>query len=93
MKILSAVHVSAPNDINGNPRRGWIVLTTNNKCCQKYHFVSEGYDGRAALKLYGFTPKECQMIDERSIPLNITPKEYRRLCGTEAASKKERNNE
>lgn len=93
MKIVSVAYVNAGNNAFGNPRCGWIVLTTNNKCCQKYHFVSEGYDGRAALKRYGFTPKECQMIDERSIPLNITPKEYRRLCGTEAASKKERNNE
>ena len=75
MKILSAVHVSAPNDINGNPRRGWIVLTANHK----YHFIDEEYNGTKALSEFGFTQAECQAIDLQSIPLNISASEYRRF--------------
>lgn len=41
MKTL--IYVKAPNDVNGNPRRGWIVTWMDNL------FVDEGYMGRDAL--------------------------------------------
>ena len=37
------IYVKANNDVNGNPRRGWIVTWMDNL------FVDEGYSGRWSL--------------------------------------------
>ena len=63
-----AVYVGTKNDVNGNPRRGWLVDVGSSTV-----FVNEGYVGRAALK------KACPTAVERFSRIEITPGEYRSL--------------
>jgi hypothetical protein len=44
--MLTAVYLVAPNDSNGNPRRGWSIYSATSIL----DFVEEGYAGRAALR-------------------------------------------
>ena len=69
-----AVYVGTKNDVNGNPRRGWLVDVGNTTV-----FVNEGYVGRAALK------KACPNAVERFSRIEITPGEYRNLRKLPAA--------
>lgn len=41
--MVTLIYVKTTNDVNGNPRRGWIVTWLDNM------FVDEGYEGRYAL--------------------------------------------
>jgi hypothetical protein len=45
-ETLIALYLAAPNDTNGNPRRGWILLQAG----RILGWVDEGYQGEEALK-------------------------------------------
>lgn len=45
-----AIKLLAPNDTNGNPRRGWLIFAANGKTLG---WVEEGYRGYGALKMNG----------------------------------------
>ena len=49
----TVVYIAAPNDSNGNPRRGWIVGYGETYPAR---FVDEGYEGRQALRAVGLDP-------------------------------------
>ena len=53
MSTIFAVKLCAPNDRNGNPRRGWLVYETGqpdqHPSGTLLAFVEEGYMGRDAL--------------------------------------------
>ncbi|MFA5379872.1 MAG: hypothetical protein WC455_29200 [Dehalococcoidia bacterium] len=64
---MLAVYLKTKNDINGNPRRGWVIFGDNGS---KIDFVEEGYQGMAALRrLY---PNVA--VTER---IEVTPMEFR----------------
>jgi hypothetical protein len=44
---LLAIYLAAPNDNNGNPRRGWLVVNGEGTTIE---FVDEGYNGNAELR-------------------------------------------
>lgn len=44
--MLLAIYIRAKNDVNGNPRRGWLVYT---KSGDLIRFVSEGLEGEGSL--------------------------------------------
>ena len=64
MKV--AIKISAKNDINGNPRRGWIIYevtplfndpTGTQAVIEKTDFVDEGYTGFSKVLIqYGKIP-------------------------------------
>jgi len=76
------VYVRTKNDINGNPRRGWIVATRDNL------FVDEGYNGRwalyRALGLAGLSD-EARAVRVKfdntciEVPLDVTVAQYNQL--------------
>jgi hypothetical protein len=67
------IKVNAQNDVNGNPRRGWIHLSADGRFLG---FYPEGYDDG------GEVLREIRWRDNEAYPsLNITPKEYKRLKG------------
>jgi len=47
-----AIYLCAPNDRNGNPRRGWAVFRVNECGSVGERWVEEGYHGTGALKLH-----------------------------------------
>jgi len=57
------IYIKAPNDVNGNPRRGWIVEDGST------HVV--GYEGTDAL------PEEHR--EKMCIAINVQAKEFKRL--------------
>ncbi|MEU7278731.1 hypothetical protein AB0A69_08080 [Streptomyces sp. NPDC045431] len=67
-----AVYIAADNDINGNPRRGWLV---HSSLGIPVRFVDEGYAGRQALREAGFDPDSLLATDKIKVPA----REYRRL--------------
>jgi hypothetical protein len=78
-----AIHVDAGHDVNGNPRRGWLIIDT--KSGDSFDFVTEGYRGTGALKM--------TYPDATQGPrLTITPGEYRDLkrFGAEQRERHER---
>jgi hypothetical protein len=67
------IKVNAQNDVNGNPRRGWIHLGADGGFLG---FYLEGYDDG------GEVMRELRKTESEAYPsLNITPKEYKRLKG------------
>lgn len=68
-KIL--LRVRAPNDVNGNPRRGWIVYDASGT---QVDFVDEGYHGRRALTQAGY----CHAV-QLSEEFTINARTYRAL--------------
>lgn len=69
-----AVYVGTKNDVNGNPRRGWLVDTGGGRAV----FVDEGYGGRQSLKQA--CPTATQRFDSYKYgPLQVEPGEYRAL--------------
>lgn len=65
-----AVYVNAGNDANGNPRRGWVIMSGPNRKA----FVDEGYGGRESLR------RACPGVAGDDInALEIKPGQYRRL--------------
>ena len=45
---MFAIYISAGHDRNGNPKRGWIIASSDGSFID---FVDEGFEGYAALKL------------------------------------------
>jgi hypothetical protein len=67
------IKVNAQNDVNGNPRRGWIHLNAEGRFLG---FYPEGYDDGGEIM------RELRKTESEAYPsLNITPKEYKRLKG------------
>jgi hypothetical protein len=67
------IKVNAQNDVNGNPRRGWIHLSDEGRFLG---FYDEGYDDG------GDEVFELRWTNLEAYPaINITPKEYKRLKG------------
>lgn len=65
-----AVKVNAGHDVNGNPRRGWIVLSC--KSGDMVDFVDEGYEGDSKLRRKHPTAAVGPTI-------KVVPGEYRQL--------------
>lgn len=61
------VKIATTNDVNGNPRRGWLRLTAAG---QLLGWIEEGYEGRGAIDGYD---------DGESPTIYVAPKEYKRL--------------
>lgn len=79
MAMRTVLKIEAPNDTNGNPRRGWIVSSIDEDLCKTRGgvgrhestteaFVDEGYEGTAALDKYLLLTEECY-TDLGSIPV------------------------
>jgi hypothetical protein len=64
------IKVNAQNDVNGNPRRGWIQISAAGVFVA---FYPEGNDDG------GEQLRELRKIEGEAIAINITPKEYNRL--------------
>ncbi len=60
-------HMKAPNDINGNPRRLFMVYDSGTQFA-----IDEGYKGKPKFLNYGGDFQEL-------IPVNISAKEYRSI--------------
>lgn len=82
MDVETLIYVKTKNDVNGNPRRGWIVTWMDNK------FIDEGYAGRYALyRFFLISGKDGVMEQLRlnfdhnvnEITLDITASQYNRL--------------
>lgn len=63
-------HLSAPNDVNGNPRRLYYVLNLQTKHESVY---DEGYEG------WGGIPQEARESFYMLPALDITPTVYKRF--------------
>jgi hypothetical protein len=77
--MLSAIKINAKNDANGNPRRGWVVLRTEEhgsggSGSEIVDFVVEGYEGTGALDRAGY-PRRIANCPE----LLVVPGEYREM--------------
>jgi hypothetical protein len=70
-------HIKAPNDLNGNPRRLFLVVWVyeNGNVTMAY---DEGYAGRGAIPDKRNTA-HASMPDIELPPINTTPSEYKRL--------------
>lgn len=65
------VRLRAPNDRNGNPRRGWSVHSlTGTKWGDELGFIDEGYAGYGALN--ALPGPWCEVAS-----VECTPREYR----------------
>lgn len=69
MNAILAVYLGAPNDTNGNPRRGWAIYDVDGDFVS---FVDEGYAGQGVLQIAYPGIKSTGRID-------ITPAQYRSL--------------
>ena len=61
------IKIATENDINGNPRRGWLRTTASG---QVLGWTEEGYQGRGAIEGYD---------DGESPTIHVKPNEYKRL--------------
>lgn len=66
----AGVWVNAKNDRNGNPRRGWFVVSDQGGAVA---FVNEGYSGSAVLR------KACPGVEGTAGQIMISPGEFRKL--------------
>lgn len=78
MKVSSCtvLHVTAPNDTNGNPRRLYLVMARGRILAA----VDEGYEGTGALACLG-GPDVGRALAARITAdrVNVTRAEYRRI--------------
>jgi hypothetical protein len=65
------VRVDAGNDCYGNPRRGWLVYTSEGN---RVAYVDEGYYGQEALRLAGY-----EHATELSGVFRVTAREWRAM--------------
>ena len=63
------IRVVSTHNTDGNPQRGWVAVTAAG---QFLRFIDEEHLGSQAIKGYD---------DGESFPINISPKEYKRLKG------------
>lgn len=68
MDTTTIIYLKSTNDTNGNPRRGWLVITE-----ESVRFVDEGYEGHYALKRRGVS------MDLDWTEINISASEYKRI--------------
>jgi hypothetical protein len=61
------VRIATTNDASGNPRRGWLSVTSAG---QPLRWIEEGYLGTGAIK---------GIDDGETMTIQVQPKEYRRL--------------
>lgn len=73
MTIKNCVKIVAPNDVNGNPRRCWIIEITQSRYVK---VIDEGYSGSGALKKGGFTQEETDHILETAPEIHVSASEY-----------------
>lgn len=67
--MTTVLYLKASNDINGNPRRGWLVIGPDFT-----RWVEEGGEGTGALKR--FNP---ELLELDWTEIHISASEYRRL--------------
>jgi len=80
MLFRCGVYVAAPNDVNGNARRGWIVLgadTTREPYMMALGFLDEGSYGTT---YWRHVHPQWPSTDPGN-PIHITPAEYLELSG------------
>lgn len=89
-KAVSAIHIQAPNDTNGNPRRGWVIRAADGRMIE---WIEEGYEGFQALvsrwPQYGYEARRywngrgANLPAADDIGVNVAAAEYKRLrrCG------------
>ena len=66
--MLSAIKINAGNDSNGNPRRGWVVLSTAEGYTAVADFCDEGYSGSTAVTEKGY-PRSLADAPEFRVPV------------------------
>jgi hypothetical protein len=80
------IYVMAGNDVNGNPRRGWIIPGAGPD--RSDAFVDEGYAGRDALYTYLHLPMKDKSLNiarlnydthVTEVVLDITVSQYNKL--------------
>lgn len=69
-----AIYVKAPNDRNGNPRRGWIFTESSGETW----WQEEGYAGLSAIKP-DIRAEYLRQVARDAITINVTAGEYRSL--------------
>lgn len=69
MDVTTILYLKSTNDINGNPRRGWLVVQPD-----VIKFVDEGYAGPHALREAGF-----DLTIPWAAEIKISASEYRRM--------------
>ena len=62
------IRIKSTNDINGNPRRGWLRVDAGGSVRS---WIEEGYEGEGAISAY--------KGEAETLPIYVTPKEYNRL--------------
>lgn len=70
--MLSSVKINCGNSPSGNPRRGWVILNTEDGYTAVVDFCDEGYQGSAAVTGKGY-PRSLADAPEFRVP----PSEYR----------------
>lgn len=73
---MFAIHVKAKNDLNGNPRRLYLVCSPHGPVAA----VAEGYDGSHAIRGAGY---EAPIVAD----IHVQPAEYKRLLRAYPASR------
>lgn len=66
------LHLDAGHDVNGNPRRLYVVLDQQANVVE---VIDEGYEGRGALRKYA--PKTTRGLP--IVEFETTPRQYREL--------------
>jgi hypothetical protein len=72
--MLSSFKINAKNDPSGNPRRGWVILNTQDGYTAVVDFCDEGYMGSAAVTERGY-PRSLAEAPEFLVPYS----EYRQM--------------
>ena len=67
---VTAIKLVAPNDRNGNPQRGWLIVASGPEWNEPELFVVEDYDGKAALRHHAGAVAH-------GVSVEVTQKEYR----------------
>lgn len=70
--MLSSIKINAGNDASGNPRRGWVILRTEEGYTAVVDFCDEGYEGGAAVTGRGYV-RSLAEAPEFQVPV----REYR----------------
>lgn len=67
--MITIIYLKSTNDTNGNPRRGWLVVTEDFT-----RFVDEGYAGPHAIEEAGF-----DLTTPWAAEIKISASEYKRV--------------
>jgi hypothetical protein len=69
--MFAVVRIISTNDRNGNPRRGWLIRSTEN---ENSFFIREDFDGDAGLRKF-LNGERYMMVGH----INVQPSEFKRL--------------